>query len=142
MAYHCRLVDSTLDVESLQRLVQSDRDGALVVFRGVVRRWSDDHREIHYLDYECYSDMALSQLNIIASYALEAYVVDSIAVEHRIGRVAIGEDSVVVAVSSPHRAEAFDACRYVIDTLKQDVPIWKKEIMLDGASALRPADSQ
>jgi len=108
-------------------------DGALCVFVGVVR----DHnagRSVRYLEYEAYEEMALDQLRALAGAIGERCAVTNIAIAHRLGRIEIGEPSVVVAVASPHRAEAFLACRQAIDTLKASVPIWKKEFYADGSA--------
>ena len=107
-------------------------DGAICTFVGVVR----DHnagRAVRYLEYEAFEDMALPLMEEIAVEARRRWAITSIAIVHRLGRLEIGEASVAVAVVSPHRAEAFAACRYAIDTLKSTVPIWKKEFYADGA---------
>ena len=107
-------------------------DGAICTFVGVVR----DHnagRAVRYLEYEAFEDMALPLMEEIAVEARRRWAITSIAIVHRLGRLEIGEASVAVAVVSPHRAEAFAACRYAIDTLKSRVPIWKKEFYADGA---------
>jgi len=101
-------------------------DGAVCCFVGVVR----DHnagRRVHYLEYEAYEEMALSQMGELEDEARRRWPVSDVRLVHRLGRLEIGEASVAVAVASPHRAEAFEACRFLIDTLKKKVPIWKKE---------------
>lgn len=105
--------------------------GGIVVFEGVVR----DHargKQIRYLEYETYEEMAREQILAIVDEARQRWGVERIAVAHRFGRLEIGEASVIIVVASPHRAEAFDACRYIIDTLKAKVPIWKKEVATNG----------
>ena len=107
-------------------------DGAIVIFDGVVRNHSRD-RETKYLEYEAYEPMALKQLQGLAGEAREKFAIRNVALVHRLGRLEIGESSVLIAVYSAHRAAAFEACRWLIDTLKKTVPIWKKEYFADGA---------
>ena len=106
-------------------------DGGVVTFEGVVR----DHargKRIRYLEYDAYPEMAEQMMATIAAEVAERWQTDHVAIVHRIGRLEIGECSVVVVVACPHRAEAFEACRYAIDTLKTTVPSWKKEVAEDG----------
>jgi molybdopterin synthase catalytic subunit len=112
--------------------VRSDGDGAVATFDGCVRNHSRG-RETLYLEYEAYEAMALAKMEEIADHLHQQYAIDRLAIVHRLGRLEIGETSVFIAVSSAHRAAAFDACRYAIDTLKKTVPIWKKEYFADGA---------
>ena len=112
--------------------VKSNADGAVATFDGCVRNHSHG-RETLYLEYEAYESMALCKMEEIASYLHGLYAIDRVAMVHRLGRLEIGETSVFIAVSAAHRAAAFDACRYAIDTLKKTVPIWKKEFFVDGA---------
>ncbi len=107
-------------------------DGAEVVFEGVVRN-NTRGRQTLYLDYEAYEEMALKQMEELATQALGQFKVRDVAIVHRLGRLEIGETSVLIAVASAHRGAAFDACRWLIDTLKRTVPIWKKEHFVDGA---------
>jgi molybdopterin synthase catalytic subunit len=107
-------------------------DGAIVVFDGMVRNHSRG-RATEYLVYECYEEMARKQLRELADQAREKFAIRNVAIVHRIGRIEIGESSVLIAVYSAHRAAAFEACRWLIDTLKKTVPIWKKEHFKDGA---------
>jgi molybdopterin synthase catalytic subunit len=107
-------------------------DGAIVLFDGVVRNHSRG-RQTEYLVYECYEQMALKQMSELADQARLKFAIRNVALVHRIGRLEIGESSVLIAVYSAHRAAAFDACRWLIDTLKKTVPIWKKEHFKDGA---------
>jgi len=126
------LTRDVLDRDALIQRVTHASAGAIVTFEGVVR----DHargRAVEYLEYEAYVEMAESQMRAIADEAHTRWGTDRIAIAHRFGRMAVGEVSVIIVVASPHRAEAFDACRYIIDTLKTTVPIWKKEIGPDGA---------
>ena len=129
---HTALVDSRIDTEGLVAAAQQPSDGAVVVFHGIVRNQSRDRRTL-YLEYEAYEPMAASELEKLADAALTRFAVREIVVVHRLGRVEIGEASVLIVVAAAHRAAAFDACRWLIDTLKQSVPIWKKEYFSDGA---------
>jgi molybdopterin synthase catalytic subunit len=107
--------------------------GGLVIFEGVTRSESDpDHGGLRRLDYEAYESMARSQLERIANQAAERFGAQRIAIVHRLGPVQPGETSVMIALACKHRGEAFDACRWLIDTLKQDIPIWKKDVFEDG----------
>jgi molybdopterin converting factor subunit 1 len=115
----------------LSRIKQSE-DGAAVVFEGIVRNQTRGRRAL-YLDYEAYEEMALEQLESLAQQTLKEFAVRDVALVHRLGRLEIGETSVLIVVASAHRAAAFDACRWLIDTLKRTVPIWKKEYFDDGA---------
>lgn len=113
--------------------ITSTSDGAVVVFVGVVRDRTDD-RSVDGLHYESYSEMALSEMRSIADEAISRFEVGRIWMVHRIGELTVGEASVFIGVSAPHRGPAFDACEYCIDTLKERVPIWKKEVFSDGQS--------
>ena len=120
-----------LDRDALIAAVSHPSVGGIVVFEGVVR----DHargKQVRYLEYDAYLEMAVEQIRAIVVEAQQRWGVERVAVAHRIGRLEIGEASVVVVVATPHRAEAFDACRYIIDMLKTTVPIWKKEVATDG----------
>jgi molybdopterin converting factor subunit 1 len=121
-------IDSPAVAEGIKR----PEDGAVAVFEGIVRDHSRNRRTL-YLDYEAYEPMALKQLEELAEKAVEQFAVRDVAVVHRLGRLEIGETSVLIVVASAHRAAAFDACRWMIDTLKKTVPIWKREYFEDGA---------
>ena len=125
-----RLVRETIDVAALQDVGAGD--GALCLFLGVVRG-ENDGRPVVRLEYEAYEDMALPLMEEIADEARGRFGASDVRIVHRLGRLEVGEVSVAVAAASPHRAEAFAACRYAIDTLKAQVPIWKKEFYADGA---------
>jgi len=118
--------------EELTAAVKAPRDGAVVVFEGIARNHSHG-KETLYLDYEAYEPMALGKMKEIAAEMRDKFPIDRVAIVHRLGRLEIGETSVLIAVSSAHRAAAFEACRWAIDTLKRTVPIWKKEYFADGA---------
>jgi molybdopterin synthase catalytic subunit len=126
-----KIVDGPIDVAALVAEVLTDYDGAVCTFQGVARRYSRN-REVVYLEYEAYPEMAERKLAEIGDEARVKFGVERMAIRHRTGVLAIGEASVVVAVASPHRREAFAACQYAIDRLKQTVPIWKKEVWSDG----------
>jgi molybdopterin synthase catalytic subunit len=126
------LVRNVIDADALINHIRTADDGAIVTFDGCVRNQSHGRRTL-YLDYEAYESMALAKMREIAAEVHAKFPIDRVAVAHRLGRLEIGETSVFIAVSAPHRAAAFDACRYAIDTLKRSVPIWKKEYFEDGA---------
>jgi MoaE-MoaD fusion protein len=126
------LTREIIDTEKLVAAAKHGEDGAVVVFDGIVRNNTRGRRTL-YLDYEAYEEMALKQMNELAEQALSKYSVRHVTIIHRLGHLEISESSVLVIVASAHRGAAFDACRWVIDTLKQTVPIWKKEIFVDGA---------
>ena len=128
-----RLVDRPIDLATL--FETSPQDGAACVFIGVVRN-EHEGRRVERLEYEAYEEMALPLMKEIAAEAKRRFSVTEVRLVHRVGRLEIGEASVAVAVTSPHRAEAFDACRFAIDTLKAKVPIWKKEHYADGTAWL------
>lgn len=126
------LVHAAIRLEPLIARVKQAHDGAVVTFDGIVRNHSGC-RPTRYLDYEAYEPMALEKMRAIGATIRERFAVDRIAIVHRLGRLEIGETSVLIAVSAAHRGVAFDACRFAIDTLKRSVPIWKKEYFADGA---------
>ncbi|HEX4005273.1 MAG TPA: molybdenum cofactor biosynthesis protein MoaE [Acidobacteriaceae bacterium] len=127
-----RLVHERILARDIVPPLELPADGAVVIFDGIVRNHSRG-RTTRYLEYEAYEPMALAQMQDLARQALTRFPIRNVALVHRLGRLAIGESSVLIAVFSAHRAAAFDACRFLIDTLKQIVPIWKKEIFTDGA---------
>ncbi len=126
------LLRSPIDAAAIVRDLRADPDGAIVTFDGFVRNESHGHRTL-YLDYEAYETMALAKMREIGQLLHEKFAIDRLAIVHRLGRLQIGETSVFIAVSAPHRGPAFDACRLAIDTLKRTVPVWKKEYFQDGA---------
>ena len=111
--------------------VASDEAGAIATFTGTVRRHSRG-REVLALEYEAYAEMAEQVLAEVAAELRERYEISAVAIHHRIGRVELGEASVVIAVAGPHRADALSACRDAIDALKDRVPVWKKELYEGG----------
>jgi len=126
------LVDKPIDRSALLLSVRAPEDGAIVTFDGFVRNESHNRATL-YLDYEAYESMALAKMREIGAQLHEKYRIHRVAMVHRLGRLEIGETSIFIAVSAPHRAAAFEACRFAIDTLKHTVPIWKKEYFEDGA---------
>jgi MoaE-MoaD fusion protein len=129
---HVAIVTDKIDTLMLLQQLKQAADGAAVVFEGVVRDNTRGRRTL-YLDYEAYEAMALKQMEELAAQALHQFKIRDLRLVHRLGRLQIGDTSVVVAVASAHRAAAFDACRWLIDILKRTVPIWKKEYFEDGA---------
>lgn len=126
------IVDDVISSEAVLAEIKAGSDGAVCVFDGIVRDNTRGRRTLH-LDYEAYREMALDQMHALASDALAKFAVRDVAILHRLGRLLVGETSVLIVVASAHRGAAFDACRWIIDTLKKTVPIWKKEQFVDGA---------
>jgi len=127
-----RIVREPISTETELARLKMPQDGAAVIFEGVVRNHTRG-RQTLYLDYEAYEEMALKKMKVLADEAKSKYSIREVALVHRLGRLEIGEISVLIVVASAHRCPAFDACRWVIDTLKKTVPIWKKEYFEDGA---------
>ena len=126
------ITDAVIPVAEIAAEVKTGPDGAVCVFDGIVRD-NTRGRKTLYLDYEAYREMALEQMRGLATEALTKFGVRDVALVHRLGRLFVGETSVLVVVASAHRGAAFEACRWLIDTLKKTVPIWKKEQFVDGA---------
>lgn len=127
-----QLVREAIDSHAIAESLKAPKDGALVVFDGFVRNNFKGERTL-YLEYEAYEPMALAKMREIGSHLRANFAIHRCAIVHRLGRLEVGETSVLIAVSSAHRAAAFDACRYAIDALKHGVPIWKKEFFASGA---------
>ena len=125
------VTDDALSLDAVVREVASDGAGAIATFTGTVRAESRGRR-VHHLEYEAYAEMAEQVMSGLATVLKERYEVHEIAIHHRVGRVEIGEASVVIAVSAAHRADALAACRDAIDALKETVPLWKKEVYEGG----------
>ena len=130
-SYQCEIVRKQIRTEEIVERMKQGEDGAVVVFEGIVRNHTRNRRTL-FLDYEAYEPMAINQMNSLAEKVLANHKVREVAIVHRLGRLQIGETSVLIVVASAHRAAAFDACRFAIDTLKRTVPIWKKEHFTDG----------
>jgi molybdopterin synthase catalytic subunit len=126
------IIRDVIDAEKLVAAAKHGSDGAVVVFDGIVRN-NTRGRQTLYLDYEAYEEMALKQMNELAAQACERFGVRHVTIVHRLGRLVIGETSVLIIAASAHRGQAYDASRWLIDTLKRTVPIWKKETFADGA---------
>jgi molybdopterin synthase catalytic subunit len=126
------ILDDVLPAAEVIAAIKAGADGAVCVFDGIVRN-NTRGRETLYLDYEAYREMALSQMQELAVEAATRFGVREVALLHRLGRLRVGETSVLIVVASAHRGPAFEACRWLIDTLKKQVPIWKKETFVDGA---------
>lgn len=124
-----------LNPAALVDAVRRDECGAVVLFYGVVRNHNEGRR-VQYLEYDAYEGMAEKKLREVADEIKRRFPIDEIAIAHRIGRLEVGETSLLVAVSSAHRADAFEAAHYCVDRIKQVVPIWKKEVWEDGSAWL------
>ena len=122
-----------LNTEAVTATVQKESNGGVVTFLGATRNETEGNRVL-YLEYEAYEGMAGKMLARIAEEVSERWGIADVSIAHRFGRLQPGEVSMVVAVASPHRAAAFEACQYVVDRVKQNVPIWKKEVFEDGAA--------
>jgi molybdopterin synthase catalytic subunit len=126
------LTNEPLDPRALEALVADPGCGGLVTFVGTVRR-TNAGREVDYLEYEAYPGMAEKKMAEIGQEIRQRWGLDRVAIAHRLGRCEVGEASIVICVAAPHRREAFEACHYAIDRVKEIVPIWKKEVWRDGA---------
>lgn len=126
------IVREPIETLAVLNRLKRPQDGAALVFEGIVRDHTRGRRTL-YLDYEAYEPMALKQMHALAEQARGRFAVSGVSILHRLGRLQIGETSVLIVVSSEHRAAAFEACRWLIDTLKKTVPIWKKEYFEGGA---------
>jgi MoaE-MoaD fusion protein len=129
---HSRIQREPIDSDVVLRAIKRPEDGAVVLFDGIVRN-NTRGRKTLYLDYEAYEGMALKQMEALAQQALADYKIRDLRLVHRLGRLDINDTSILIVVASAHRGAAFDACRWLIDTLKKQVPIWKKEYFEDGA---------
>lgn len=127
----CTISDQSLDEAEIVSRVTGDDAGGVVTFVGAVRDHSRGH-SIKFLEYEAYPEMAEREMQKICDEAAERWPGTRVAIAHRVGHLEIGDAAVVIAAAAPHRAEAFEACRFAIDTLKVTVPIWKKEVATDG----------
>jgi len=126
------IVDNPIAADAIVTGMKAGSDGAICTFDGIVRD-NTRGRKTLYLDYEAYREMALEQMKSLATEATARFGVRDVSIVHRLGRLTVGETSVLIVVASAHRGAAFDACRWLIDTLKKTVPIWKKEQFEDGA---------
>jgi len=129
---HARIQSERIDAQMIVEQLKSGEDGAVAVFDGIVRN-NTRGRKTRYLVYESYAEMAIAEMEKLAERALKDFPVRDVRLIHRLGHLEIGDTSVLIVVASAHRGAAFDACRFLIDTLKKSVPIWKKEFFEDGA---------
>lgn len=125
------IVHDILDARKLVQAVSTDKDGAVVTFAGTVRGHNQG-KKVLFLEYEAYPEMASKMLQRIEDEIYDTWGITHVAIQHRLGRLNVGETSVLVVVGAPHRDDAFAACQYAINRLKKIVPIWKKEIFEDG----------
>lgn len=132
LSAHCAIVRETIASQQVADRLKAPEDGATAIFEGIVRNNTRGRRTL-YLEYEAYESMALKEMEKLAETALSQFKIRDVRLIHRLGRLQIGETSVLVVVASAHRGAAFEACRWLIDTLKKTVPIWKKEYFEDGA---------
>ena len=126
-----QIVEEEISLPSVLKVVEDETTGAVVTFIGWVRNHTEGKRVLA-LEYEAYKDMAERKLTEIGAEIEQKWNLNRVAIVHRVGHLKVGETSVVIAVAAPHRAEAFEACRYAIDRIKEIVPIWKKDIYEDG----------
>lgn len=131
MANRIELTDKPISPEEVTAKVMKDENGGVVTFLGTVRN-SFEGKPVRYLEYEAYPEMALKKMEDLLAEIQVKWGVNDIAITHRLGHLEIGDIAVVIAVASPHRKEAFEACEYAIDRLKETVPIWKKEAFVGG----------
>jgi len=128
-----QITRSKIDASALIDAVGSKTTGAVVVFVGTTRKQTDDKQTV-LLEYDCYEQMAVAELEKLATNAKQKWSLDACSIVHRVGSVPPGESSVVIVVASAHRAAAYEASRWLIDTIKECVPIWKKEVWANGTS--------
>jgi molybdopterin synthase catalytic subunit len=125
------IVQDILDSKTLAQKIASQSDGAIVTFSGIVRG-TNQGKKVLFLEYEAYPEMAVKMMERIGQEIRTTWGLESIRIQHRVGRLNVGETSVIIVVSAPHRDDAFAACQYAISRLKRIVPIWKKEVFEDG----------
>ena len=128
-----KVTGDPLSVEGAVSAVTKNTCGAVATFIGVVREFSRGRR-VSYLEYEAYPEMAITKMRQIEQEIRDKWEVEGIAIHHRVGRIEVGEASVVIAVAAPHRRQALDACAYAIERVKQIIPVWKKEVSPDGST--------
>lgn len=135
--FYIEVTVETLDQRKLYDFCVTEDTGAVNIFVGTVRDHFD-HKKVTSIDYQGYSEMAEKQLQKIVLNAFEKWAIKRIAVQHRLGLLKVRQSSVVIAVSASHRVETFEACRYIIEEIKKDLPIWKKEYFIDGDAGWKP----
>jgi len=129
----CSIVRDEIDLESLRRRTQDPQAGAVLIFYGDVRNHSQE-QDVSFLEYEAHERMALKQITKIIEQAQQKWELHKVEVIHRLGKLAVTDCSIAIAVSTSHRNNAYEASRYIIDTIKHSVPIWKKEHFVNGVS--------
>tara|TARA_B100000945_G_scaffold317066_1_gene319197 strand:- start:773 stop:1237 length:465 start_codon:yes stop_codon:yes gene_type:complete len=129
----CSIVRYEIDLEGMRKRAQNPQAGAVLIFCGDVRNHSQE-KDVSFLEYEAHESMALKQITKIIEKAKKKWELHKVEVIHRLGKLGITDCSIAIAVSTSHRNEAYEASRYIIDTIKHSVPIWKKEHFIDGAS--------
>ncbi len=129
----CSIVRSEIDLDGLRKRVQDPQAGAVLIFCGDVRNHSQK-QDVSFLEYEAHESMALKQIKIIIEKAQQKWKMHKVEVIHRLGKLEVTDCSIAIAVSTSHRNEAYEASRYIIDTIKHSVPIWKKEYFINGFS--------
>ena len=129
----CSIVRDVIDLEGLRCRVQHEQAGAVLIFCGDIRNHSQQ-KEVSFLEYEAHESMAVKQISNVVNEAKKKWELHSVEVIHRLGKLAVKDCSIAIAVSTSHRAEAYEASKYIIDTIKHSVPIWKKEHFVDGNS--------
>ena len=132
-----KIVEAPIDIQQVIELVRSDKAGAIDVFIGTVRSKTAEKNVVR-LEYDAYDSMVIKEMQRIVDQAKEKWPVEKMAIHHRKGTLQVGEVAVVIAVSTPHRGDAFEACRFAIETLKKTTPIWKKEIYDGGEEWVSP----
>lgn len=130
---HILLSKSPLNIEDVEGFISADNTGALSFFVGKVRDHTGN-KEVNRLEYEAYEPMAVKEMELIANQIVSDYKVEKVAIHHRVGNLMIGDIAVIIGVSAPHRKAAIGACAHAIESLKKTVPIWKKEVFVDGES--------
>jgi molybdopterin synthase catalytic subunit len=130
----CSVVRNVIDLEGLRQRAQHPQAGAVIIFYGDVRNHSQQ-QEVSFLEYEAHENMALKQISMVIDEARQKWVLHSVEVIHRLGKLAVKDCSIAIAVATSHRGDAYAASRYIIDTIKHSAPIWKKEHFVDGVSA-------
>ncbi len=131
MKKNIHLSTKPLEIQTCRDFASGNSNGAECIFIGTVRNATQGNA-VHQLHFECYESMAIKEMEKIADQALIKFEILTITIHHRVGTLAIGEIPVIIAVGAAHRSAAFDACQFAIDTLKETVPIWKKEFFEDG----------
>jgi len=128
---HLKIADFPLDVADCYRLACSNDAGGQAIFIGTVRNQTQN-KKVLKLIFEAYTPMAIKEMDQIAQFVERTWDASQVVIHHRTGELLVGDIAVIIAVSTPHRSAAFEACKYAIDTLKETVPIWKKEVFEDG----------